>query len=397
MAATDEARRIAAVGRIALRLASSAPSGRILLAKLAQRLEPVWLPLPGGARLWGQLEAAEAAVEPVPFGAIEAALREAWGAPPREELDELEREPVAVTPTAQIHRGAIDGKPVAIKVIRPGLQAAVRQDLALLEGLVAPLSSAFPRLDAAALLREARERILDELDLEQEAQMQRRFARALRSDPELLIAPAFTQLSHPAVCVSGWVDGTPVELSGEETPGDWVAPRLVRFVVGGLRAGLVHADLRAQDLRRCPDGRLAILDFGASASVDPARAELALALVQAFAAGDGEALGEALERLGMLGAERGPAALALASHALGELGAPLPSRLDVDATLAVMRRAGELPQELSELVSAGGLHPGDLWPARAIATMFGTIARLGASAEWPELLRTSLREGWERP
>jgi len=66
---------------------------------------------------------------------VERALRAAWGAAPMEELDELDPEPAAVTPTSQVHRGELDGAPVAVKVLRPGVAASVRQDLALLEGL----------------------------------------------------------------------------------------------------------------------------------------------------------------------------------------------------------------------------------------------------------------------
>ncbi|MGP0036548.1 MAG: AarF/UbiB family protein [Solirubrobacteraceae bacterium] len=103
---------------------------------------------------------------------IERVLRDAWGRRPTDELDDLDREPVAVTPISQVHRGVLDGAAVAVKVLRPGLAAAVRQDLGLLEGLRRPLQAAFPALDAGAALREFRERVLEELDLENEASVQ---------------------------------------------------------------------------------------------------------------------------------------------------------------------------------------------------------------------------------
>ena len=43
---------------------------------------------------------------------------------------------------------------------------------------------------------------------------------------------------------------------------------------------------------------------------------------------------------------------------------------------------------------AGSPPPEDLWPARGFAVMIATIARIGATGDWWELLRTALSEGW---
>ena len=84
-----------------------------------------------------------------------------------------------------MHRGLLDAEAVAVKVLRPGLATSVRQDLALLELLAAPLGSAFPGIDPAAASAEFRERVIEELDLEHEAEVQRLFHRALRGHPFL--------------------------------------------------------------------------------------------------------------------------------------------------------------------------------------------------------------------
>ena len=167
MPPTDDAlRRLDALLQVGLRLARSAPSGRILLARAAQAIELSWIPRPWGDELAAELAAARTvAREPLQPRRVERALRDAWGVPPADELDELDLEPVAVTPTSQVHRGVLEGKPVAVKLLRPGLAASVRQDLALLEGLLSPLGAAFPAIDPSAVVHEFRERVLDELDL----------------------------------------------------------------------------------------------------------------------------------------------------------------------------------------------------------------------------------------
>jgi hypothetical protein len=390
---TDEAlRRVDALIQVAMRIARSAPSGRVTLARIADTIDLRWLRGSLGVRIAGELEAARAAAcVPLESPRVERVLRDAWGVKPSEELDTLELEPVAVTPGAQVHRASLDGAPVAVKVLRPGLAASVRQDLTLLEGLLAPLSAAFPALDPGAVLREARERVLDELDLEHEAQAQRRFHRALRGHRFLTVPAPVTRLSHEGVLVSEWVDGVPISRAPDP---DQAAAQLVVFALGAARAGMVHADLDPRDVLVQPDGSLAILDFGAVSAVDGERLAAATRLVDAFAADDAHALGAALEELGILPARLGPTALGLTRHALGELAEAAPARLDSDAVIAVGRRLLERRGELSELIQAGALAPADLWPVRGLGQLFSTIARVGATGEWLELIRSALRDGW---
>jgi predicted unusual protein kinase regulating ubiquinone biosynthesis (AarF/ABC1/UbiB family) len=390
--ADDTFRRLDALITVGLRLARSAPSGRVALAQVERSIELDWVPLPWGETIVAELRAAaDAACEPIPFRQVERLLRDAWGAKPTEELDALESEPVAVTPGAQVHRGKLDGGPVAVKVLRPGLAASVRQDLALLEGLLSPLAAAFPAVDAGALIREVRERVLDELDLEAEANAQRRFHRALRRHPFLVVPAPVTRLAQPSVTVSEWIDGVPLRDAADP---DDAAAKLIAFSFGAHRFGLIHADIDPDDVRVLNDGRLAILDFGAVAAVRAERVEMSVRLLDAFAADDADALGQALEELGILPASLGSVALDLARHALGHLVGTVPYSLDSDAVIAARDRLLEQPEALAQLIGAGSLPPEDLWPARGLAQTFSAIARVGATGAWLALTRDALRDGW---
>jgi predicted unusual protein kinase regulating ubiquinone biosynthesis (AarF/ABC1/UbiB family) len=385
--------RVDALIQVGLRLARSAPSGRVLLARVHDSIEPDWIPRPWGDGIVAELEAAgAAALEQVEFKRVERILRDAWGAKPTEELDELDPEPVAVTPSSQVHRGVLDGSPVAVKVLRPGLASSVRQDLSLLEGLLAPLGAAFPALDPGALVREFRERILDELDLEHEATAQRRFHRALRDHPFVVVPAPVTRLSHENVLVSEWIEGTPFRRASNP---DLIAAQLTVFVLGGLKAGIVHADPHPDDVLELDDGRIAVLDYGATRAVEPERARAATDAVEAFVAEDADAFGAALERLGALPASQAGTALELVRHALGELAGAEPVLLDSAAVIAARDRLFERPGELTELIGAGSLPPEDLWPARGAGQLFAAIARVGATGAWRELTRSALADGWD--
>jgi predicted unusual protein kinase regulating ubiquinone biosynthesis (AarF/ABC1/UbiB family) len=395
MNADDALRRIDALLQIGLRLAHSARSGRVALARIEEGLELEWIPRPWGDQLAADLERAAAATrEPLEPKQVERALRGAWREKPSRVLEELDPQPRAVTPAFQIHRATHDGTAVAVKVTRPGLARAVRADLSLLEALIAPLGAAFPAVDAVATMREIRERLLDELDLETEATTQRRFHRALRGHPFLTVPRPVMELCHEHVLVSEWVEGVPLRDAPDP---DEACARLVLFVLGSARSGIVNADPNPDDALVLPDGRLAVIDFGAWREVAPERVALGADALDALLAEDAEAFAQALDELGWLPPEHAPAMLALARELLAGLLGPGPIRLDNEVVLTVRDRLVERAETVAQLLRAGALPPEDLWPARAVMLLLSTIARVGATGAWPELAQAAMREGWTAP
>lgn len=182
-------------------------SGRVALGRAAALVDADAVPA-ALSRLPDELERARtAATTPIAFKDVEKILKGAWGSPHGKVLGELDREPLAVTPSAQVHRGVRDGVPVAVKVLRPGLTSAVRNDLALLDVLAAPLRQVFGAIDAGAILREVRETTLDELDLEHEASTQRQLRRTLRGVGGLVVPAPDMELSGETVLVTELLDG----------------------------------------------------------------------------------------------------------------------------------------------------------------------------------------------
>ncbi|MGO9976129.1 MAG: AarF/UbiB family protein [Solirubrobacteraceae bacterium] len=363
-----------------------------MLARLGHVIDLDWIPRPWGDEIAAELKSARsAASQPLKPSAVERVLRDAWGTKPTDELDDFDPIPVAVTPTSQVHKGTLDGAAVAVKVLRPGVKTTVRQDLQLLDALRSPIRTAFPAADVTAILRELRARVLDELDLESEASTQRRFHRALRGHPWLIVPAPVMRLAHEHVLVSEWIEGSPLSKAPDL---DQAVRRLVLFNIGAALSGILHVDPDPGDVRVLADGRLAILDFGAWREVEPERVALARDALEAFLARERDAFVSAIEGLGWLPSSLGAAALELAEEVLGEFGHPGALRLDGDAVIAARDRLLGRERVTAELVRAGALPPHDLWPVRGVAQLFALIARLGASGEWLELSRSALRDGW---
>ena len=161
-----------------------------------------------------------------------------------------------------------------------------------------------PGLDAKAVAGEIRERVLEELDYEFEAQNQRAFARAYDGHPFIYVPKVHSRLSRRRVLVSEYVDGHGFEHVKHAAPGRARHLRRDRLPLL-LRLDLPPAALQRRhppgqlpaDGRR--PGRLPRLRDDEAAGAR-ARSMLEQRAVDAASRDDADALLEALDDLGFL-------------------------------------------------------------------------------------------------
>jgi predicted unusual protein kinase regulating ubiquinone biosynthesis (AarF/ABC1/UbiB family) len=353
--------------------------------------------LPAGLRapLRRELDAAVAeACTRLELGRVEKELRRAWGRAPEKVLDELDGEPLAVTPGAQVHRAVLDGAAVAVKVRRPGLESAVRADLGLIDALALPLARVLPATDPGVLLREVRTRILDELDLEHEASTQRLVARALRRVPGVTVPAVHGALCTPEVLVCDLLGG-PTLADPHAAPDDpgALARTLVAVHLGLPRgAGLALADARPNHVVLCADGTIGLLGTGAARTVDRARIDPALDLLAALRDDDPGAFASAASALGALPEDAAEQAYPLVAALLGDL-VRGPARLDPGVVAAHLERAGDVVGRLVELAAHVRPDPADVWPLRGLSQLALVLAGLGVTEDWAQLALGAGRAG----
>jgi hypothetical protein len=379
---------VAALLDVGLGLVRRAPSARLAIVRAGGILDPEALTDPVRDAVEAEVEAARAAVcVPLAAKEVEQILKAAWAGPPAKVLDAFEAEPFALTAAAQLHRGQYDGTPVVVKVRRPGIERSVRNDLVLLDALAAPLRSAFGNLDATAILRDVREQALDELDFEHEASTQRRVARALRGVDGVTVPRPLLDLSTSEVLVSERAEGT--TLADGARPAD--AGAAARALIGAFRAAVLEAGLAPVDLRAShvvvgPGDELALLGMGVSRPIDRERAERALDVLDALAAGEADAFGARVAESGVLGAEEATAAHGVLRDVAGPL-VDGPAVLDADAIRELGVRAWRAAPTLASLATAAAPHPEDLALGRMLGQLVAVLSRLGAREDWATLTR----------
>jgi predicted unusual protein kinase regulating ubiquinone biosynthesis (AarF/ABC1/UbiB family) len=238
----------------------------------------------------------------VSFKQMKRVIEEDLEEPISSVFESFEEEPIAAASIGQVYRARLadDGREVAVKVQYPGVAGAVRADLQNLEMIMRLLKRMTPGLDVKAIAEEIKERIVEELDYELEAQNQRSLARIFAGHPFIVVPDVISSLSRERVLVSDYVQGVGFEeLKGRpQSERDRLGEIIFRFFLGCLyRHRQFSGDPHPGNFLLLEDGRVAFLDFGLFKRMDSEPVELELACQRAVVEGDARTLHEQPEKV----------------------------------------------------------------------------------------------------
>ncbi|MEO1003596.1 MAG: AarF/ABC1/UbiB kinase family protein [Cyanobacteria bacterium J06638_7] len=216
----------------------------------------------------------------VALAIIEAEL----GAPADRLFEEFPDYPVAAASLGQVYRARLsDGRWVAVKVQRPGLEGILRRDLVLirlLATLSAPLLPLNLGVGLSEIIDEFGRSLFEEIDYRSEADNAERFAALFEHHPEVTVPLVERVLSSRHVLTTSWIHGTKLqERRTLEAQGLDPAALIRTCVIAGLRQllefGYFHADPHPGNLfalagRTGALGHVAYVDFGMMDSISDA-------------------------------------------------------------------------------------------------------------------------------
>jgi predicted unusual protein kinase regulating ubiquinone biosynthesis (AarF/ABC1/UbiB family) len=288
------------------------------IGQLASFIDTEFLPPEYRDLYQDKLATLRSTAPPMPWKKVRGVLDEEWEEPVEELFEDFEHDAAAAASIGQVHRAVLpDGRLVAVKVQYPGVASAIAADMQN-AGLILRLAKAFaPGLDAKAAAAELKERVMEELDYELEAQNQRAFARGYRGHPFIHVPDVVTRLSTERVLVSEWVDGAGFDEVRElpQPERDRFGEIVFRFCFGSIyHLQHFNADAHPGNYLLMPDGRVAFLDFGMTKHLDQDQIDLEIAALQAIFDDDPEELRVALHDLGFLNDPRKVDAELLMEH-----------------------------------------------------------------------------------
>jgi ubiquinone biosynthesis protein len=217
-------------------------------------------------------------VPPFPAAAARAIVERTFGRRIEELFETFEAEPVASASIAQVHfatlRGSPGGRPVAVKVLRPGMLVVIEQDLALLHQLAAwieRLSADGRRLRPREVVAEFDTYLHDELDLVREAANAAQLRRNLEDLHLVLVPEMLWDLCRSDVIVMERMSGIPISRVERLREAGVDLKKLARdgvtlFFTQVFRDGFFHADMHPGNIfvsvAPATFGRYVALDFG---------------------------------------------------------------------------------------------------------------------------------------
>jgi ubiquinone biosynthesis protein len=251
-------------------------------------------------------------VPPVPFEQIRLLVETELRQPLDQLFDGFETQSLAAASVAQVHTAHLNtGEKVAVKVIRPGIEKRIRNDIQLMYYFAAKIEKRFEFgqvLGIVNLVKEFERTIFRELDMLTEAGHIERFSRNFNEVEEIYIPKVYWQYTSKSVLVMEHIEGIKMD-NVAEIKRHGIDPKEVAMI--GLRsfsrqlmaAGIFHADPHPGNTIVMYDGRVGLVDFGIVGYLDEETMLQIAHLFLGYAEHDYDMVMEAFESAGLINAE----------------------------------------------------------------------------------------------
>jgi ubiquinone biosynthesis protein len=204
-------------------------------------------------------------------------VEEELGAPIEQLFAQFDAEPKSAASIAQVHMAeTTEGRAVAVKVLRPGIERGFERDLDLfywLAGLVERAQPSLRRLKPLELVRLFEEQVRFEMNLTMEAAAAHELAENFADDPTYNVPPVDWMRTSRRVLTAGRIDGIPLDdrdalvEAGHDV--DLVLQKAAAiFFRQVFRDGYFHGDQHPGNMFVDAHGNIVAVDFGIMGRLD---------------------------------------------------------------------------------------------------------------------------------
>ena len=256
------------------------------LARAMQKLGPSFIKLGQALSTRSDLVGEEVASDlsqlqdhlaPFPASYAKAAIEHELEIKLEDSFKEFENQPLAAASIAQVHLAITsEGKEVAVKILRPGIETAFKKDIELFFWVAELIEHTHPdlrRLKPVEVIRTFQETTQVEMDLRLEAAAAEEMEKNFAGDPTFTVPSVDWRRTAQRVLTLARVHGVPIDerellIKQGFNPNDIDARAATALFKQVFRDGFFHADQHPGNLFVGEQGEIIAVDFGIMGRLD---------------------------------------------------------------------------------------------------------------------------------
>lgn len=202
---------------------------------------------------------------------IQDALRGQW---PFAEIDEAAIHAASI---GQVHVARLsDGTKVAVKIRYPGLEHSVRSDLENIRRVLLIANILPAKANYDELFARVESLFLQELNFHEEMKFYQFYSKSFADSADIIIPHVYEEFSNEDILITQWIEGINLKDWVNQCTGPQLTPELAhtRDQIGRMMLdllffeifdnGFIQSDPNPANFLVTPEGRLCLLDFGAT-------------------------------------------------------------------------------------------------------------------------------------
>ncbi len=266
------------------------------------------------------LEKLQDAVPPHPYAEVEKRFLNDFGKTPLELFHSFDQTPIASASLGQVHVASLDdGTKLAVKLQYPDIDRIAHQDLKTIKRIFGVIDFVFPRYGFKAVYAECARMVLEELDFISEGKNLEKIRNNFKDQRAYHFPKVFWEYSSAKILTVEFVEGIKVshidELKKKKIDPHEIAVSFIHayckmiFVDGVFHADphpgniLIMSDKLGASDRSDSLFRIALVDFGATASLPSAMKEGIIRFAEGLIKKDTRLLSSSIKQMGFVARE----------------------------------------------------------------------------------------------
>lgn len=240
-----------------------------------------------------------------PYKEIFQRLESELGIDPNDFFDYIDKKAIASASTAQVHFGRYKGRDVAIKVLYPGIEVSIANDLKVIYYILKWINAIVIAFPYQELFTQLKSLIQQEMDLSLERENTIKMRELFKNDPYIRIPEPL--LFHPSksILVTEFVYGMkitdPQFLAKDQMTKSKIADHLIQaYIKMVFRFRIFHADPHPGNLIVEENGKICFIDFGAVAKITAKEEEALVMILSSSLISDYQGMIKGFDFLGIL-------------------------------------------------------------------------------------------------